>query len=226
LSRLPQWARFDSMTLKRLISRPSAAALLLMAVAWPSHALYKVVGPDGTVTYTDRPPAAATSRPGQAGAKDAGPSDATAALANLPIDLRQTAARYPVTLYTGNDCSPCDSGRRLLQTRGVPYAERRVLNDDDAAALDRLTGGRSVPTLMIGGQALRGYSDADWHSYLDAAGYPRESRLPRSYQPPPATPLVDRQPEAPTPAARPAPAPEPAIAAPPTTPPSPTGIRF
>ena len=29
----------------------------------------------------------------------------------------------------------------------------------------------------------------------DAAGYPRESRLPRGYQPPPATPLVARRPD-------------------------------
>ena len=107
----------------------------------------------------------------------------------------------------------------------MPFTERRVLNGDDAEALDRLTGGRSVPTLTIGTQALRGYADSDWQSYLDAAGYPRESQLPRNYQPPPATPLVERQPEAPPPVARPAPPAEP-IAAPPTTAPSPTGIRF
>ena len=116
-------------------------------------------------------------------------------MASLPLELRQTVARFPVTLYTSTDCSPCESGRRLLQSRGVPFVERRVLTGDDAEALDRLTGGRSVPTLTIGSQALRGYADNDWHSYLDAAGYPRESQLPRSYQPPPATPLVERQPE-------------------------------
>lgn len=201
----------------------SCAALALAFFTLPSHALYKVVAPDGTVTYTDRPPAASVGRPVARGQTAAG--DTAAAMASLPIELRQTVARFPVTLYSSADCAPCESGRRMLQGRGVPFTERRVSNEDDAEALNRLTGGRSVPTLTIGGQALRGFAEGDWQSYLDAAGYPRESQLPRGYQAPAATPLVERQPEAPPPVARPAPPPEP-IAAPPTTAPSPTGIRF
>jgi len=212
------------MTPLHLFSRPAWAALVLAAWALPSHALFKVVAPDGSVTYTDRLPPAAAGRPVQMGRDDA-PADATVALASLPTELRQVVARFPVTLYTSADCAPCESGRHLLQGRGVPFAERQVLSNDDADALDRLTGGRSLPTLTIGSQALRGFSEGDWQSYLDAAGYPRESRLPRGYQAPPATPLVARQAEPPPPAARPAPPPEP-IASPPTTAPSPTGIRF
>jgi glutaredoxin len=211
------------MTLMRLFPPSSWAALALAVMALPSHALFKVVAPDGTVTYTDRPPPASVGRPATPG-KEAQAADASAALGSLPFELRQIVVRFPVTLYTSIDCAPCDSGRRLLQGRGVPYVERQVLNDDDAAALDRLTGGRSVPTLTIGSQALRGYADGDWHSYLDAAGYPRESRLPRGYQTPAVTPLVERQPEAPPPVARPAV--QPPIAEPPATAPSPTGIRF
>lgn len=207
-----------------LFSRPAWVALALASLALPSHALFKVVAPDGSVTYTDRVPSAQAGRPVQMG-RDEASGDATVALVSLPTELRQTAARFPVTLYTSADCAPCESGRRLLQGRGVPFAERQVLNNDDADALERLTGGRSLPTLTIGGQALRGFSEGDWQSYLDAAGYPRESRLPRGYRAPPAAPLVARQAEAPPPAARPAPPPEP-IAPPPTTAPSPTGIRF
>jgi glutaredoxin len=213
------------MTPSRPFPLSSCAALALAMFALPSHALFKVVAPDGTVTYTDRPPAASVGRPAALGKEAPAADAAAAALAGLPIELRETVARFPVTLYSSTDCAPCESGRRLLQSRGVPFTERRVTNEDDAEALNRLTGGRSVPTLTIGGQALRGYADGDWHSYLDAAGYPRESLLPRSYQPPPATPLVERKPEAAPPVARPAPPAEP-IAAPPTTAPSPTGIRF
>lgn len=224
MSRPGVWARFDRMALKRLFPLSPWAALALAVLAFPSHALYKVVAPDGSVTYTDRPPAA--GRPAQVNAREA-TNDAAAALGSLPLELRQTATRFPVTLYSSTDCAPCESGRRLLQGRGVPFTERQVLNEDDAEALNRLTGGRSVPTLTIGGQALRGYADADWHSYLDAAGYPRESRLPRGYQAPAATPLVVRQPEATPTAARPAaPVVTPPVAEPPTTAPSPTGIRF
>src|SRR5262245_55926522 len=150
------------MTPMRLFSLPSWAALALAACAMPCHALYKVVAPDGSVTYTDRPPAAAVGRPVPMGNKDSAANDASNALANLPTELRQVTTRYPVTLYSSNDCAPCESARRLLQGRGVPFVERQVLNNDDADALDRLTGGRSVPTLTIGTQALRGFGESDW----------------------------------------------------------------
>jgi hypothetical protein len=107
----------------------------------------------------------------------------------------------------------------------VPYTERRIVSNDDVAALERTVGGRTVPSLTVGGQALRGYSVTDWTSYLDAAGYPRESRLPPGWVPPPPAPLVARTP---TPA-MPAPAPAPAPALPvetETTPAGATGIRF
>src|SRR5262245_20468486 len=146
------------MTPMRLFSPPAWAALVLAACALPSHALFKVVAPDGTVTYTDRPPAAQIGKPVPMG-KDAATNDAPSTLA-LPVDLRQAMARFPVTLYSSTDCTPCESARRLLQGRGVPFVERQVLNGDDAEALDRLTGGRSVPTLTIGTQALRGFGES------------------------------------------------------------------
>ena len=64
--------------------------------------------------------------------------------------------------------------------------------DDDGQALQRLVGGRAVPSLTVGAQPLRGFNDADWGGYLDAAGYPRESKLPRSWPAPVVTPLVAR----------------------------------
>ena len=171
------------------IARP-LFALLLSVLAGAALAQYKVVTPDGRVTYTDRPPATegvnvtSLGRGGAASPQVAGVS--------LPLELRQIAARYPVTLYAGADCAPCDVGRQMLQQRGVPYAERRIVTEDDTQALERLVGGRTIPSLMIGTQALRGWSAQDWASYLDAAGYPRESRLPRGWQPPAPAPLVER----------------------------------
>ena len=164
----------------------------------PASALYKVVGPDGKVTYTDRPPAAGAtpSRVTPMAAAAAPP----AAAAALPVELRQAAARYPVTLYVTANCAPCDSARVLLRRRGVPHTEKIVATDDDIEALQRLAGGRDAPTLTIGAQPLRGLASDTWHAYLDSAGYPRESRLPAGFQFPAATPLVERR-EATTPAA-------------------------
>lgn len=173
-----------------LLRRAAPVALLMLTAASPCHAQYKVVGPDGKVTYTDRAPASSngkitslTARGGTA------VGDAT-----LPLELRQAAARYPVTLYvTAGACEPCESARQLLRQRGIPVAEKQVQSPEDSEALERLSGGRDAPTLTIGSQTLRGLAPEVWNSYLDAAGYPRESRLPASYQYPPATPITERR---------------------------------
>jgi glutaredoxin len=207
-------------------------ASLLMTLAGASaqaQGVYRIVGPDGKVTFSDRPPADA---PAQA-ARTTGAAPAPASgNASLPYELRQIATRFPVTIYTGNDCAPCTGLRNALVARGVPFTERTVTTSEDAAALQRLSGSTSLPFGSIGGQQLVGFSDAEWTQYLDAAGYPKQSQLPSSYRPPAATPLVavkaveavpsEEKPKAPTPS-RPAPAARPAEG---PTPSNPAGIRF
>ncbi len=198
-------------------------ALTLAGLVLPAGAQYKVVEPDGRVTYTDRPSADAAARVSKL--QRSGVIE-TAAPDALPIALRQAATRYPVTLYSAADCPPCAAGRQLLQQRGVPFTEKLIVTEDDAAALERSLGSRTVPSLTIGTQALRGLSESEWAAYLDAAGYPRESALPKNWQAAPAAPLTVRS--APPPAARAASAPAPRPAAPPPAPSvtPPPGIRF
>lgn len=197
----------------------SAALALLTLAAMPAWAQYKVVAPDGSVTYTDRPPFEGNLRITPIGRNV--PAEAVAEV-GLPIELRQATARYPVTLYTTDDCVPCDNGRKLLQQRGVPYTERTIGSEEDAQALERLVGARTVPALTVGAQPLRGFSDTDWAAYLDAAGYPKTSKLPRNWPVATVSPLVQRSVAA-TPAARPAPAPS---APPAPEVPQPGTIRF
>ena len=198
-------------------------AVLVLATALPAAAVYKVVQPDGSISYTDRPPPAGSGRITTVGSDNAPSAQA----AVLPQELRQAAQRYPVTLFTSPGCAPCDDGRRLLQQRGVPYGERLVITEEDALALERAVGGRTVPALTIGAQPLRGLSESDWTAFLDAAGYPRESRLPRGWQPPAPTPLVERAQVRQEPAVAPSTRPAPESPPPAPPPPSPPGtLRF
>lgn len=198
----------------------SCVALL---AALPAHAQYKVVGADGKVTYTDRPPAAGNAKVTSISSRGAA---GVAIDVALPLELRQPAARYPVTLYTVTGaCSPCEAARQLLRQRGIPYSEKQVQTPEDSEALERLSGARDAPTLAIGTQMMRGLAPEVWGSYLDAAGYPRESRLPSNYQYAAATPIVERREAS---AARPASAaPQPAAAdAGSPVPANTTGIKF
>ena len=188
--------------------------------------VFRFVGPDGRVTFSDKPPADPATRASPAktlalpGARG---TDSSA----LPFELRQAANRYPVTLYTAPDCAPCGVGRTMLTSRGVPFAEKTVTTREDIEALLRLAGSLSLPLLTVGGQQIKGYSEPEWVQYLDAAGYPKTSQLPPGYAQAPAAPLVAAQeprvarqaPAAPA-ATVEAPAPQPAPAE------NPSGIRF
>jgi glutaredoxin len=203
---------------------PVASVLLASLLAsLPAHALYKVVGPDGKVTYTDQPPTSAQNKVQPVNERGGGPEGGGAA---LPFELRQIVQRYPVTIYTSEGCAPCDAGRQMLRDRGIPFSERTVGSKEDVDSLERITGGTAVPAVSIGPQVLRGYQSNDWSSYLDAAGYPKTSKLPAGYPAPQRQPLTARQ-SAPAPSSEQANVPEaaPAPTAPPPTS-NPAGIRF
>jgi len=196
-------------------------SMLLAGAALPAWAQYKVIDANGRVTYTDRPPVTSNDKI-QPMRATGGPAAATS---NLPFELRQIAERYPVTLFTGEACEPCVSAKTLLRQRGIPFVEKTVKTDADIAAFRRAEASGELPVLRIGAQQLRGYNDAEWVSYLDAAGYPKQSQLPPSYKAPEAAPLVDAKPAAPA-APTAAAAAQRAPALPPALEASPSGIRF
>ena len=231
------------------------AALGLAVFCAQAQTVYRIVGPDGKVTFSDQPPPGAAPAPAPAPAAGARPGarrpsaaevpSASAASSNaraqasgggadtagLPFDLRQSAQRFPVVLYTSKDCNPCQQGRALLAARGIPYSEKTVSTGADAEALKRLSGDNSLPYLTVGGSGLKGFSEPEWTKNLDAAGYPETSQLPRTYAQPAPTPLVPatvKPSETAAAATADAPAPTPAPAAPPVSAPmsNPAGIRF
>jgi glutaredoxin len=200
------------------------ALLTCVALASPqvqAQAVFRIVGPDGRVTFSDKPPAPSD----KATKLDASGRAGAVAGAELPFELRQVVSRYPVTLYSSDGCEPCNNGRALLTSRGIPFSERTVSTPQDGEALLKLSGGATLPFLTIGGQNIKGFQSNDWTQFLDAAGYPATSMLSASYRNPPPSPLV--------PVSKPIPvvAPEPAFSPPPPPPPAnspsnPAGIRF
>jgi glutaredoxin len=219
-----------SSTVDFLISKSALTAIVLAAgLAWPlaqAQQVYRIVGPDGKVTFSDRAPLTASdARVSETAAKGTGGAGA----AGLPFELRQAAQKYPVLLYTGNNCGTCDTARALLNNRGIPFNEKTITTQQDAEALKRLSGEAALPSLSIGSQQLKGFSDVEWTQFLNAAGYPARSVLPASYRPPAPTPLVA---VAAAPAASASSAPKSATksasvpAETPVTSPSPSGIRF
>ena len=218
-------------------SMPKAQLIFLLAIGSLAPQLvvaqqvYRIVGPDGRVTFSDRSPPVAASG-ARVGEANAGSTLSNPAPTGLPFELRQVALKYPVVLYTGDSCAPCAAGRAMLTSRGIPFSEKIVTTAADTDALQRLSGGASLPFLTIGSQQLNGFSDVEWTEFLNAAGYPKSSVLPSSYRPPAPMPLVavaaapagQTVPVEGAGAARPAPAAR--LAQPPANSANPSGIRF
>ena len=164
-----------------------ASAACLLASPVQAQQVYRIVGADGKVTFSDKPPVESSAK---VTAGSGGSSRGATGQSQLPFELRQVASKYPVTLYTGENCSPCVSARSMLSSRGIPFTEKTVITSEDSQALQRISGETSLPFATVGSQQLKGFSDSEWTQFLNAAGYPASSVLPASYRQAAATPLV------------------------------------
>lgn len=165
----------------------AAAFFLCLAASAPAAAQYKWVGPGGQVTYSDQPPPAGTigvalGTPAPTARRDE---------AALPAALRAASSKYPVTLYTTKDCTPCQQARAHLSRRGIPFSERTVTTRADAELYKQVGfTDFSFPGLTVGRDRSVGFEAGDWDGLLDAAGYPKTSALPPGYRPTPASSLA------------------------------------
>ncbi|HET7548532.1 MAG TPA: glutaredoxin family protein [Usitatibacter sp.] len=184
----------------RLIAVSLAAmALVAGAAAHAATNVYRWVDSQGKVHFSDTPPPVEAQSVSQ---KRMGGGYVEES--NLPYATQVAMKRNPVTLFTAKDCgTPCERGRELLSTRGVPFTERNALaSNADLEALRKLTGGSGeVPFLQVGEAKVKGYDADSWNAALDGAGYPR-TRLP-------GTPPASASHASPAPAAHPATPPAP-----------------
>lgn len=165
--------------MKRVLQ--SCSVLLLLCTAAAHAQLYKWVGPNGKITYSDTPPPASAT---QVETKPLATDSVVAA--DLPFELAEAMKNNPVTLYTTRDCVPCDDGRKLLSERGIPFTEKTVNSNDDAAQFRKVGGEGKLPLLVVGRAREGGFEPGAWNNALSSAGYPESSRLPKTYRHPPA----------------------------------------
>lgn len=206
----------------------SVFCALVCLVSNPAQAqtVYRSVDAHGRVTFSDKPPVSPANK---VSAEDNTISATPSEVFALPYELRKTADKFPVTLYTSENCPPCDGGRRYLSSRGIPFSEKTISTEQDSEALKALSGAATLPHLTIGGQHIGGYSSSEWTRYLNAAGYPERSKLPANYKAPAPSPLVAIQtaplPEKTNPVAEPIQTPATPVT-PQNNPNNPAGIQF
>ncbi len=170
--------------------------LLSLVVSASAHAqLYKWVGPDGKITYSDTPPPSSAKK-----VEEKSVTTNSASTAGLSFELAEAARNNPVTLYTTSNCEACDSGRTILTGRGIPFTEKTVTSNEDIARLKQAGGTQQLPFLTIGSKKQTGADPDAWNAALTAAGYPATNQLPRTYRNPPPQAAAPKKAAEPKPA--------------------------
>jgi len=146
----------------------SLVAIGALAADAAAQTLYRYVDANGRVVYSDQPPPPT--------AKEAQTRQLPENVIETdprPLQARQAAEHFPVTLYTF-DCDVCREAQALLVKRGIPFQTVIVSEEAGAAKLKALTGKQSAPVLTIGDkEIMQGYNEQRWQAMLDEAGYPR-----------------------------------------------------
>ncbi|WP_158616826.1 glutaredoxin family protein [Acidovorax sp. FJL06] len=142
--------------------RTLLTALALAAMPWGASAqtLYKSVGADGQIVYSDKPPVT-------------GAVEKTMKLENLPVSVVPGASPAPpatspdapqaatprgdVVLYMATWCGYCKAAKAYLGQKGIAYRELDIDTPAGKAAFAQV-GGRGVPVLLAQGQRVTGFT--------------------------------------------------------------------
>lgn len=146
-----------------------------------SGELYRWIDANGKVHYGEKPSADAA----QVEARKFPGADSSGAY--LSFETRRARQNFPVTLYVADNCKEyCDQARQLLSKRGIPYSEKSLKTQKEFDEFNKLSGSSNIPTLGVGKVFLQGLNAGQWHSELDAAGYPKST----IFIPPPPLPAL------------------------------------
>jgi glutaredoxin len=144
-------------------------SLALVASTLSAQAVYRWTDANGRVQYSDQPP--------PPGAKDASERNVKgSSIQNNEVSLASSDAqkKSPVVLYVSECGDSCDSAKGYLNKRGIPHT---VVDPTRSAELNKKfreeTGSNSLPVLKVGERKLMGWSESNWASALDTAGYPK-----------------------------------------------------
>lgn len=147
------------------------------SVAAPSFAatVYKTVGPDGKVVYTDQPPAnTKESGTKTLDIKDEPSSPLPASVLKYQEQLkrsankrvqeppRQMSASATPVLFSAQWCGYCRRAKAYLQQKGIAFQEQDIDTESGMQAFVAAGGGRGVPLLVVNGAVTRGFSEASY----------------------------------------------------------------
>ncbi len=145
--------------------------------------LYRSIDKDGNVHYSDSPLAGSEDVEKLKLDSEPVPDE------DLPYETKVAMQNFPVTFYSFPDCgAACVDARELLSKRGIPFAEKSLVNKESIDAFNAASGNSPLPAATVGKTWLKGFLAEQWNNELDFAGYPKS--VPPIYRPRPAASAV------------------------------------
>jgi glutaredoxin len=165
-----------------LISALALLVTLLTAFTISANAtVYKTVGRDGKVIYTDQPPAdSKTAATLNIAAQPSSPLPASVLKYQEQLAksadkrLRETA---PVranlsatpTLFSAAWCGYCRKAKSYLASHKIAFQEIDIDTESGARAFFEAGGGSGVPMLIVDGRVTRGFSESSYNQVFAKA---------------------------------------------------------
>lgn len=125
--------------------------------------VYKWIGPDGEVHYSNTPPG-----------RDARAREVPLVIPSFGGEAEVSTAGgvgRGVRIYTTASCGYCKRALAHLRKRSVPFTEYDVQTSTTGKLDYRRLNGRGVPIILIGNQRMDGYSEPRLEEMLRKAGY-------------------------------------------------------
>lgn len=134
--------------------------------------LYKSVGPDGKITYSDKPPISgnvqkkltfknlpSTKLPASAASK-------LAQAGNKKTTDNPRLIAGEVTLFTASWCGYCKQAKAYLASQGINYREVDIETENGMVEFSQAGGNGSVPLLIAGKESVLGFSSEAYDAIL------------------------------------------------------------
>ena len=156
----------------KLIPLLTTVALLTSSLASHADTLYKVVGPDGKITYSDKRPIKGNvekkltfkNLPSTKLPSSASSQPATGGSTKVTNNAKAISGQ--VTLFTASWCGYCKQAKAYLARQSINYREVDIETQDGMAEFSQAGGSGAVPLLIAGRESLQGFSPEAYDDLL------------------------------------------------------------